>query len=145
MLTNAFTTQLYRLGDCVMTFAINHIHLKSNSPRECADWWVKAFNFRILADTIRDSGDQFIACESENGMTVNISGPQSTQTLTAGDHGVKEGLEHFGLDSENLESDIERLTSLGAELLDGPIEMGAIRICFLKAPDNVRIELIQRD
>ena len=128
-----------------MTFAINHIHLKSNSPRECADWWVKAFNFRILADTIRDSGDQFIACESENGMTVNISGPQSAQTLTAGDHGVKEGLEHFGLDSENLESDIERLTSLGAELLDGPIEMGAIRICFLKAPDNVRIELIQRD
>ena len=128
-----------------MTFAINHIHLKSNSPRECADWWVKAFNFRILGDTIRDSGDQFIACESENGMTVNISGPQSTQTLTTGDYGVIEGLEHFGLDSENLESDIERLTSLGAELLDGPIEMGAIRICFLKAPDNVRIELIQRD
>ena len=128
-----------------MTFAINHIHLKSNSPRECADWWVKAFNFRILGDTVRDSGDQFIACESENGVTVNISGPQSTQTLAAGDHGVKEGLEHFGLDSENLESDIERLTSLGAELLDGPIEMGAIRICFLKAPDNVRIELIQRD
>ena len=119
--------------------------MKSNSPRECADWWVKAFNFRILGDTIRDSGDQFIACESENGITVNISGPQSTQTLITGDYGVKEGLEHFGLDSENLESDIDRLTLLGAELLDGPIEMGAIRICFLKAPDNVRIELIQRD
>ena len=57
---------------------------------------------------------------------------------------MHEGLEHFGLDSENLEADIERLTRLGAELMQGPTEMGAIRICFLKAPDNVRIELIQR-
>ena len=127
-----------------MSFAINHIHLKSNNPRECADWWVKAFNFKILSDVMRDSGDQFVACESENGMTVNISGPQSTQTLADGSAGVREGLEHFGLDSENLESDIARLTDLGAELLDGSIEMGAIRICFLRAPDNVRIELIQR-
>ena len=58
---------------------------------------------------------------------------------------MHEGIEHFGLDSEHLETDIERLEALGAELLDGPIETATARICFLRAPDNVRIELIQRD
>ena len=55
------------------------------------------------------------------------------------------GLEHFGFDSENLEADIKRLEGLGARLLEGPIEIpGGPRICFIQAPDDVRVELIQR-
>ena len=83
--------------------------------------------------------------DSSNGVRVNISEALPGQpALAPGDAGVHQGLEHFGLDSENLEADIARLTGLGAEVMQGPTEMGAIRICFLKAPDNVRIELIQR-
>ena len=128
-----------------MAFAINHIHLKSRDPGKTADWWVKAFNFEIVRDTVRETGDRFIACRSENGITVNISGAQDGQTMGAGDASVHEGLEHFGLDSENLEADIERLTALGATLLEPPREAGpGVRICFVQAPDDVRIELIER-
>ena len=127
-----------------MTFAINHIHLKSNDPGTSAEWWVKAFNFKIISDVTRDFGDRFVTCESENGIRVNISGARTGETLGPGDANVHEGLEHFGLDSQNLEADIERLTAIGTEVMQGPTEAGPIRICFLKAPDNVRIELIQR-
>lgn len=128
-----------------MPYAINHIHLKSNDPKASADWWVRAFGFTIASDTVRDAGDRFIAMDSQNGVRVNISEALPGQgALPPGDAGVHEGLEHFGLDSENLEDDIERLTGIGAEVMQGPTEMGPIRICFLKAPDNVRIELIQR-
>ncbi|MEE8422048.1 MAG: VOC family protein [Dehalococcoidia bacterium] len=128
-----------------MAFAINHIHLKAPDPRKTAEWWVQAFNFEIVRDFVRDSGDRFVACTSENGITVNISGAQDGETMGPGDAGVHEGLEHFGLDSENLETDIERLTALGAELLDGPREAApGVRICFLRCPDDVRIELIER-
>ncbi len=128
-----------------MPFAINHIHIKSDDPRRSADWWAQAFNFEIVNDFTRDLGDRFIVTRSENGVTVNISGARTGETLAPGDPGVHEGIEHFGLDSEHLETDIERLEALGAELLDGPIETATARICFLRAPDNVRIELIQRD
>ncbi len=106
---------------------------------------MKAFNFEIVRDSVRETGDRFIACRSENGITVNISGAQDGQTMGAGDASVHEGLEHFGLDSENLEADIERLTALGATLLEPPREAApGVRICFVQAPDDVRIELIER-
>lgn len=128
-----------------MTFAINHIHLKSNDPSTSAAWWATAFNFKIISDTVREGlGDRFVVCESENGIRVNISGARTGETLGPGNADVHEGLEHFGLDSRDLEADIARLEGLGAKLLDGPTDTGAARICFLRAPDDVRIELIQR-
>ncbi len=127
-----------------MTFAINHIHIKSRDPRKSAEWWAEAFNFEIVGDFVREGGDRFVATRSENGITVNISGARSGETLGPGDANVHEGLEHFGLDSADLEADIERLAALGAELLEGPVDFGAIRACWLRAPDDVRIELIQR-
>ncbi|HJM89406.1 MAG TPA: VOC family protein [Dehalococcoidia bacterium] len=128
-----------------MAFAINHIHLKSQDPGKTADWWVQAFDFKILSDEEREGGLRFLRCESTNGVTVNISGFPEGATFGSGDASLHEGLEHFGLDSENLEADIARLEAMGAKLLDGPIEgAGTIRICFMQAPDDVRIELIQR-
>ena len=127
-----------------MPFAINHIHLKADDPKRSADWWVEAFNFTILSDEVRARGNRFIACESENGIRVNISGAREGEPLGPGDASVHAGLEHFGLDSTDLEADIERLTALGAELLEGPTEGGAVRVCFMRVPDNVRIELIER-
>jgi lactoylglutathione lyase len=127
-----------------MPFAINHIHLKADDPKRSADWWVEAFNFTIKSDEVRARGNRFIACESENGIRVNISGAREGEPLGPGDASVHAGLEHFGLDSTDLEADIERLTALGAELLEGPTEGGAVRVCFMRVPDDVRIELIER-
>ncbi|TAJ18590.1 MAG: VOC family protein [Dehalococcoidia bacterium] len=130
-----------------MPFNINHIHMKAHDPKAVADWWVNAFNFTIVSDTVRDVGDRFVACRSENGITVNISGARTNETLGPGDANAHEGLEHFGFDSDNLEADLARLTALGAVVLQAPPPPSTPpvqRICFIRCPDNVRIELIQR-
>ena len=62
-------------------YKINHIHLKSSDPESTADWWVKAFNFKIKSDTTRSFGDRFIMCESEGGLAVNISNERTGETL----------------------------------------------------------------
>jgi len=91
-------------------------------------------------------GDRFIRCLSEDGaLAVNISGARKNETLGSGDASAHHGLEHFGFDSENLEVDIARLEKLGARLLEGPIQNpNGPRIAFLKAPDDVRVELVER-
>jgi catechol 2,3-dioxygenase-like lactoylglutathione lyase family enzyme len=128
-----------------MPYRINHIHLKAPDPRKTAEWYVAAFRFKILSDEVRVFGDRFIRCASEDGgMMVNISGARTNERLGPGDAGAHHGLEHFGFDSTHLESDIERLTGLGARLLEGPIQVpNGPRICFMGAPDDTRIELIE--
>ncbi len=128
-----------------MAFRINHIHLKAPDPKKTADWYVQAFNLKIVSDDVRSFGDRFIRCQSEDGgMAVNISGARTGETLGKGDANPHYGLEHFGFDTADINADIERLTGLGAELAEGPIQMpNGVQIAFLKCPDDVRIELIQ--
>lgn len=128
-----------------MPFRINHIHLKASDPKQTADWYVSAFNFKIVSDEVRSFGDRFIRCQSEDGgMAVNISGARSGETLGPGDANPHEGLEHFGLDTADMDADIARLEKMGAVKMEGPIQMpNGGKIAFIKAPDNVRLELIQ--
>ena len=129
-----------------MPFRINHIHLKAPDPRKTAEWYEKAFAFRIVGDETRVFGDRFIRCVSEDGaLAVNISGARANEKLGPGDASAHYGLEHFGFDSEHLETDIARLQGLGATLLEGPIQNpNGPRIAFLRAPDDVRVELVER-
>jgi lactoylglutathione lyase len=128
-----------------MAYRINHIHLKAPDPLRTAEWYVRAFNFKILSDEVRVFGDRFVRCQSEDGgMAVNISGARTGERLGPGDASAHHGLEHFGFDSQSLEADIQRLEGLGAVLLEGPIQVpNGPRIAFLRAPDDTRIELIE--
>jgi len=128
-----------------MPYNINHVHLKTKDPKKTADWWVKAFNLTIVNDAQRPSGDRFISCKSEDGLGVNISGARTGDKMGPADGEIHFGLEHFGLDTDDIEAEIKRLEGMGAVLQEGPTDgSGGIRIAFLKVPDDIRIELIQR-
>ena len=129
-----------------MPYRINHIHLKAPDPRKTAEWYVTAFGFRIAGDEVRVFGDRFVRCVSEDGlMAVNISGARTSERMLPGEARAHWGLEHFGLDTEDLEADIRRLEGLGASLLEGPTQVpNGPRIAFLQGPDNTRLELVER-
>lgn len=127
-----------------MAFVINHIHLKAPDPEKTANWYVEAFDFKLVSDTVRKFGDRFIRCESPGGMVVNISGARTNEQMGGGDATPHWGLEHFGVDVDDMDAEIARLEGLGAELMEGPIQSAPnMRIAFIKAPDDVRIELIE--
>lgn len=128
-----------------MPYRINHIHLKAPDPRKTAEWYVRAFKFKILSDETRVFGDRFVRCQSEDGgLAVNISGARTGERLGPGDASAHHGLEHFGFDSQDIEADIRRLEGLGARLLEGPTQVpNGPRIAFLQGPDDTRLELVQ--
>jgi catechol 2,3-dioxygenase-like lactoylglutathione lyase family enzyme len=128
-----------------MGYRINHIHLKAPDPRKTAEWYVKAFDFKIASDETRSFGDRFVRCQSaDGGINVNISGARTGEKLGGGDASPHHGLEHFGFDSADIEGDIKRLVGLGATLLEGPTQVpNGPRIAFLRGPDDTRLELVQ--
>ncbi len=129
-----------------MAYEFDHVHLKSADPGATADWYVKAFNFKIVSDAVRTYGDRFVRCETPDGIVVNISGARTDEKMGDGDAGAHWGLEHFGIKVDDMNAEIERLTGLGAELMEGPIDVpNGPLIAFIKAPVDVRIELLQWD
>jgi lactoylglutathione lyase len=127
-----------------MPYNINHIHLKSEDPKSTADWFVKAFNVKIISDTVRHFGDRFIVTKSENDITINISGVRDGEKLGPSDGDAHFGLEHFGIDTNDIEADITRLVEIGAILKEGPIAMpDGRKLGFITAPGEIRIELIE--
>lgn len=131
-------------GGIKTVYEFDHVHLKSPEPKETADWYVKAFNFRIVSDTVRVFGDRFLRCETSDGTIVNISNERTNERLSGGDAGTHWGIEHFGIKVDDINAEIERLIGLGADLMEGPIDTpNGPLIAFIKTPYNVRIELLQ--
>lgn len=128
-----------------MPFRINHIHIKSPDPRKAAEWWAEAFGFKVLSDETRPFGDRFVRCQADGGMLLSISNARTGETLApAGSDGARWGLEHFAIESDDIEADIARLQRLGAKLQEGPLKApNGVRFAFLGVPGNVRIELVE--
>jgi len=128
-----------------MVFRINHIHIKALDPRKTAEWWEKAFAFRIESDETRVFGDRFVRCRTEDGgMVVSISNARTNETLGPGNASAHLGLEHFAIETEDIEADIARLVKLGAHLQEGPLTApNGVRFAFLGLPDDVRLELLE--
>jgi catechol 2,3-dioxygenase-like lactoylglutathione lyase family enzyme len=64
--------------------------------------------------------------------------------MGGGDSDAHWGLEHFGIEVDDIDSELSRLENLGAKTLEGPIRSdNGLAIAFIEAPDNVRIEVMQ--
>ena len=128
-----------------MPFKINHIHIKSPDPRKTAEWYEKAFAFKIISDETRVFGDRFIRCNSgDGGLIVSISNARTGEKLGPADPTAHFGLEHFAIESDDIEADIARLGKFGAKLQEGPLKTpNGVRFAFLGAPDGARIELLE--
>ena len=128
-----------------MSYSFNHVHLKSSDPGKTADWYVEAFGFEIVNDeNPRPQGDRFIRCRTKDGVAINISGARTGESMEEGDATAHWGLEHFGIEVDDIEAELKRLEELGAEVLEGPTRTATgLSIAFIQAPDDVRIEVMQ--
>jgi catechol 2,3-dioxygenase-like lactoylglutathione lyase family enzyme len=137
---------LENLPGTSMAFHIDHIHIRAPDPRTAAEWYVRAFNFRIFSDRVRNSGDRLVQCRSEDDMVgISFSNAREGEVLASGSSASRSGLEHFCVTCGDLQEELQRLVALGARLLEGPFNpRPGVNFAFVETPPAVRIELLQR-
>ena len=125
------------------TYTYDHIHLRSRDPMGTAQYYEKMFGAKIIESTQSD-GQQRIDLDI-NGLVVFIARVPEDADVPSGPSEPYIGLDHFGLRVESLDEAAAELKRLGAEFTLEPRTLRpGVKIAFVRAPDDVRIELLER-
>jgi len=126
-----------------MAHRFDHGHIKSRDPRRTAQWWADTFGARLLPEF---SSGEVLFCPIEiGGVKINISRPSRAEAaaMDEGSAAIHYGLEHLGLETDDLDGDLELLCAQGLAIFEVR-ETPTVRIAFVETPDAVRVELMQR-
>ena len=126
-----------------MAHQYHHGHIKAKDPRKTAQWWADMFGAKIQPE--RDMGGALFAPVELSGVVINISSPRPEETsdMGEGDASLHYGLEHLGLLTDDLDTDLARLKEQGLEIFEVR-ESPQSKMAFVETPDKVRVELIQQ-
>lgn len=121
----------------------DHIHLRTANPEGMAQW----FENMLGAEVRRSMQDGKPRIDLKLGGANIFIAP-----VTAGD-GVNaaptipyRGLDHFGLAVSGIDAIAGDLKKKGVEFTREPTTVRpGVRICFIRAPEGVSIELLDRD
>ena len=123
------------------TYTYDHIHLRSRDPMATAQYFNKMFDAKIL-ESVQTDGVSRIDIDV-NGLMIFIA--PADETTPAGPVDPHLGLDHFGFRVENLAQAAAELKEKGAEFSVEPKDLRpGLKIAFVRAPGDVRIELLER-
>ena len=122
------------------TYTYDHIHLRSRDPMETARYFNKMFDAAILESTQSDGRPRVDL--DIGGLIIYIA--RADENTPSGPVDPHLGLDHFGLRVDNLDAAAAELKERGAEFSVEPHDLRpGLRIAFVRAPDDVRIELLE--
>ena len=120
------------------TYSLNHVHHESTDVHAAADWYVRLFD--AAADEPFERGGATWVRVHIGEVTVTIT----DRDFAAMELGRYQGLDHFGLDTDDFDATLERIKAAGVDIWAGPLEAEGMRILFINGPDNVKIELMEK-
>jgi catechol 2,3-dioxygenase-like lactoylglutathione lyase family enzyme len=125
-------------------FAYDHIHLRSPNAEETAQWYERMFGADIIRSVQSDGRPRIDL--NLGGVAVFIAQVPAEQAVGEPPQPPYLGLEHIGLRVEGIDAVVAELKQKGAEFTVEPktIRPG-VRIAFLRGPQNVHIELLDRN
>jgi catechol 2,3-dioxygenase-like lactoylglutathione lyase family enzyme len=128
----------------VYTYTYDHIHVRTKDPEGVAGFFETMFGATVLR-LVQSDGAPRVDVDV-NGLAIFIATVAPEEHIEASPSDPHLGLDHFGLRVDDIDGAVEDLRSKGAEIYVEPrtIRPG-VRIAFVRGPDDVRIELLQRD
>jgi catechol 2,3-dioxygenase-like lactoylglutathione lyase family enzyme len=116
-----------------MAFKLNHLHLKTKDPQKTAQFYVDNLGATIVSE-IGTRGYRL----DLHGLTINLTTHIEDQTRQQ-----LYGMEHFALNTDDLDGTVAKLKANGAQVLEQMTSANGRRICFLEGPDGVQLEIIE--
>ena len=124
-------------------YHFDHVHILSRDPKAIARYFHKMFDAKII-EGVEPDGKPRIDVEI-NGLLIFIFLVGPEENLPACHAGRYIGLDHFGLRVDNLDEAAAELKRRGAEFVVEPfMKRPGLKISFIRGPENVRIELLER-
>lgn len=125
------------------TYRYDHMHLRSRDVKKTAEYYQQMFDAEIV-ESIQSDGRPRTDLDL-NGLTIFIAAVAPDAAVPPAPSEPYVGLDHFGLRVEDMDEAVAELKRRGASFMMEPrtIRPG-VRIAFVQAPDNVRIELLER-
>ncbi len=125
-------------------FRYDHIHLRSPDPDATAAFYQKMFGAEVIRSVMSNGIER--TDMRLGGVAVFIAKVPEDAALAEKPDGSFVGLDHIGLQVNDIDKVCAELKAKGAEFTVEPrtIRPG-VRIAFVRGPQNVLIELLDRD
>ena len=124
-------------------FTWDHIHLRTTNPEAMAQWFEKMLGAEVFR-TMQQGAPR---------IDVKLGGANVFLAPVKPDDGVNappvtpyQGLDHFGLRVSGIDAVAAELKGKGAKFTRDVFTVRpGLRICFLRGPQGISIELLERD
>ncbi|WP_316225005.1 MULTISPECIES: VOC family protein [unclassified Bradyrhizobium] len=117
----------------------DHIHLRSPDPEATAIW----LRDILGAEIIRGPGRVDVRL---GGASVFIAKVEPGDGVNAAPATPHQGLDHFGLTVKDIDIVAAELKAKGVAFTTEPTTIRpGVRICFIRGPQDISIELLERD
>jgi len=125
------------------TVGFDHVHLVAKDAHATARWYVETLGGELLKSLEVMGAPQVYV--SFNGFIVIVRGERPAESVNA-KPGLEWGIDHFGLRVKgDFDGYCNGLKSKGVAFSLEPTDFNqTTRIAFIKAPDGVSIELLDR-
>ena len=124
------------------TYTWDHIHLRSPDPEATAQWFERILGAEVIRSMqqgkpridLKLGGANIFIAPIEPGEGVN---PAPTTPY--------QGLDHFGLTVSGIDMVAAELREKGVQFTKEPTTVRpGVRVCFLRGPQGISIELLER-
>jgi len=121
----------------------DHIHLRSPDPEATAAWFERMLGAQVIRTL--QQGKPRIDLKL-GGANIFIAPVAPGDGVNAAPATPYQGLDHFGLAVSNIDAVAAELKAKGVEFTKPPTTIRpGTRICFLRGPQGISIELLDRD
>ena len=121
----------------------DHVHLRSPDPEATAAWFERMLGAQVIRTMVQGKPRIDLKLGGTNVFIMPVAPGDGVHAPPVTPY---QGLDHFGLTVSGIDAVAAELKGKGAEFTMEPRTVRpGVRICFLRGPQGVSVELLERD
>ena len=117
-----------------MTIKFNHIHMKTADPEATVKWYVDNLGVKVVRRLVEAGGYQV----DLHGVPLNI-----TRFVDKQKHEQAYGLEHIGIETDDLPGTVARLKANGVKVLEEFVRENGTKTYFFEGPHGANLQVME--